>query len=97
MGLAAEVQCERMQKGPGKGALCISQSFRGPPLPSLHLTWSFEKQIFNYAWQVPGTKHLEKKMEPVPGDLVTPSVCQRTGGGQPGSIIPASLNEQSCS
>lgn len=47
----------------------------------LHPTWSFEKQVFNHAWHVPGTKHLEEKMEPIPGDLVTPSVCQRTGSG----------------
>lgn len=47
----------------------------------LHPTWSFEKQVFNHIWRVPGTKHLEEKMEPIPGDLVTPSVCQRSGRG----------------
>lgn len=63
--------CERTGKEPGmgggeEGGHCIYQSFRVLPLP-LHLTWSFEKQTLNHAWHAPGTKHLEKKMESIPG------------------------------
>lgn len=95
------VQCGRMEEE--QRGLSVTSKVSECRLYSLHPTWSFEKQVFNHAWHVPGTKHLEEKIEPIPGDLVTASVCQRTGGGsrsgegETGSITPGSLNEQSCS
>lgn len=96
----ASLGCTVWKDGEGAGGLSASSKAQSAAsalciLPLL--TSSFEKQTLNHAWHVPGTEHLEKKTEPIPGDLVTPSVCQRAGGGQPDSITPDSLNEQSCS